>query len=336
MGLDTQEPLRGLDLQELILEGNARMIIGRRASVRSALRRYGYHGKAPEKYGRSTPEERKLLEDAMRQYKEFAFTDEQKRAYDILLYHYFVAKTLTAPQIAKLFRITGRTVHKCINKGVNDLTFFVFGIDAVVFNESHSPIWHTPYVGEMAKKELEDPERRLKEKAELLKTLRTEFANYIRENPEIDLIAEMEAMDAWFKEQKSAAAAKAEHMSREKEEKERLREEWYPYIKAALDAIRKGKATPEVKEILTKAMETYKGAARWENQIESYNILQYYFFSSQPPTGQQAARKFNIAYRTAYKRIRLGTYNLTPFIYRIKGAAEVLGKIQTVKEVKNQ
>lgn len=334
MGLNEQEPQQGLNMEDLLWDCTDAMVNRRQSSIRAALRRYKYEHTAPEKYGRSTPEERKLLENAMRNYKEFATTLEQKRAYNILLYYYFSTKQLTDVQMAKLFKIERRTVHKCIHKGVSDLALFIYGAGGLSFQDREPTPWST--MEEEVLYKFRTPEALLETKAEVLKTLRAEFATYIRENPEIDLIAEMEAMDAWFKEQKSAAAAKAEHMSREKEEKERLWEEWYPYIKAALDAIRKGKATPEVKEILTKAMETYKGAARWENQIESYNILQYYFFSSQPPTGQQAARKFNIAYRTVYKRIKYGTYNLTPFIYRIKGAAEVLGKIQTVKEVKNQ
>lgn len=335
MGLNEQEPQQGLNMEDLLWDCTDAMVNRRQSSIRAALRRYKYGHAAPEKYGRSTPEERKFLENAMRNYKEFATTPEQKRAYNILLYYYFSTKQLTDVQMAKLFKIEKRTVHKCIHKGVSDLALFIYGAGGIAFQKRDPTPWSA--MEEKVLNKFRTPEALLEAKAEFLKTLREEIATYIRENPEIDLIAEMESMEAWFEKEKPAAPSKTELMGREKEERERLQKEWYPFIKAALDEIRKGKAAPDAKEILTKAMETYKGAARWENQIEPHNILQYYFFSSQPPTGQQAARKFNIAYRTVYKRIQFGIYDLAPIIYGMKRAAEVLkGKTEEAKEVKNQ
>lgn len=253
----------GLDIQKLIQEGNQIAVNRRHSSIRHALVRYKHSGVAPERYGRSTQEERTLLENAMRDYKEFAQTDEQKRAYNILLYYYFSTKPLTDLQLAKLFKIEKRTVYKCISKGVNDLTFLIFGVDVIIFNDDDPfpAFWHTASLGKKVKKRLENPERLLDEKMELLKALRGEFASYIRENPKADLMAEMAELDVWIAEErekgrKPMSDANTEDMRNVKEEEERRQN-----IRAALGALREGKATNGVKAILVKAMDAYKSRA---------------------------------------------------------------------------
>jgi len=168
----------GLNIQELIEDCSTATVRRRNQSIRRALKRYKYGQTAPGRYGRSTQEEREFLENAMRKYKEFAFTEEQVRAYNILLYFYFASRPLTDAQIARLFHIDKRTVHKSISKGVKELAIFIYGIGGIELHEGDSVFWNNAYIVGETQKRLESGHfnRELMEmKGEVLKLMRSLF-----------------------------------------------------------------------------------------------------------------------------------------------------------------
>ena len=89
------------------LEDCSKMAIKKRYEiVRRALNRY--------KYKKSSPEERKILVEAMQKYKSMAIREEKARIYNVMLYYYFSSCPLTDKQLTKLFNIDRRTVYKDI------------------------------------------------------------------------------------------------------------------------------------------------------------------------------------------------------------------------------
>ncbi|MDK2877856.1 MAG: hypothetical protein PWR06_572 [Thermoanaerobacteraceae bacterium] len=115
------------------LEDCSKMTIKKRyETVRRALNRY--------KYKKLSPEERKILVEAMQKYKSLAIREEKARIYNVLLYYYFSSSPLTDKQLMKLFNIDRRTVYKDIDKGVKDLTVILYGIGGIeLLPEEESP-----------------------------------------------------------------------------------------------------------------------------------------------------------------------------------------------------
>jgi hypothetical protein len=115
------------------LEDCSKMAIKKRYEiVRRALNRY--------KYKKSSPEERKILVEAMQKYKSMAIREEKARIYNVMIYYYFSSCPLTDKQLTKLFNIDRRTVYKDIDKGIKDLTVILYGIGGIeLLPEEESP-----------------------------------------------------------------------------------------------------------------------------------------------------------------------------------------------------
>ncbi len=122
-------------------------IKNRYKTVRRALNRF--------KYKKSSPEERKILVEAMQKYKSLAIREEKARIYNVLLYYYFSSSPLTDKQLMKLFNIDRRTVYKDIDRGVKDLTVILYGIGGIeLLPEVESPAFIKAKLQEVITKKL--------------------------------------------------------------------------------------------------------------------------------------------------------------------------------------
>lgn len=124
----------GICVQELFYQEDCSdfMVKMRLQAVKQALLRY--------KHGKSTPEERKILIQAMRLYKGVAKEENQARAYNELLCFYFAEEPLDSTQMPVRFQINRRTVFKDISRGIKDLTVILYGIGGIeLLPEEESP-----------------------------------------------------------------------------------------------------------------------------------------------------------------------------------------------------
>lgn len=123
-----------LDMQQLIEREDCSdfMVKARQRAVRQALKRY--------KCGESTPEEREILVEAMSKYKAAALEENKTRIYNVLLAFYFADNPLGTELMPVRFHINKRTVFKDIQRGIEDLTVILYGVQGIVLMpEEDSP-----------------------------------------------------------------------------------------------------------------------------------------------------------------------------------------------------
>lgn len=120
-------------IQKLIeLEDSSSIMVEtRQKAVKHALQRY--------RDGKSSPEEKAALIQAMKTYRTIA-KDGKARVYNELLCLYFAENPLDSYKTAARFNINRRTLFKDIDKGVKDLTVILYGIGGVeLLTEEESP-----------------------------------------------------------------------------------------------------------------------------------------------------------------------------------------------------
>lgn len=120
-------------IQKLIeLEDSSSIMVEtRQKAVKHALQRY--------RDGKSSPEEKAALIQAMKIYRTIA-KDGKARVYNELLCFYFAENPLDSYKTAARFNINRRTLFKDIDKGVKDLTVILYGIGGVeLLTEEESP-----------------------------------------------------------------------------------------------------------------------------------------------------------------------------------------------------
>lgn len=120
-------------IQKLIeLEDSSSIMVEtRQKAVKHALQRY--------RDGKSSPEEKAALIQAMKTYRTIA-KDGKARVYNELLCFYFAENPLDSYKTAARFNINRRTLFKDIDKGVKDLTVILYGIGGVeLLTEEESP-----------------------------------------------------------------------------------------------------------------------------------------------------------------------------------------------------
>jgi len=106
-----------------LIDCSEEAVNNRRQIVRDVLNRI--------KSGTASPEEKKLLTNAMKGFKKSAVSEGEKLSYNSILCFYFAEKPLKAKYIAGHFNVDKNTVFRHIKSGIETLTILLYGVGGV-------------------------------------------------------------------------------------------------------------------------------------------------------------------------------------------------------------
>lgn len=297
-----------ISIQDLIeAEECSKITIKKRyRSIRRALIRY--------KSGRSTPEERKILVEAMHSYKRLAFREEQARRYNVLLYYYFSSRPLADKQLARLLNIDRRTVFKDIDLGIRDLVVILYGVGGIdLLPKEEDPAFIKAKIQELLTKRLTE---------ELGKYVRNECRALFEEYSLMNTISERRAASKECLQvsiKKQLPEEFVQDIIGRKDCSDFAIKARQQQVREALRRYKQGNSTPGEREELIQAMERYRTTAINEKQDKAYNILFCFYFADYPLKTAQISDRFRICKRTVFKYITRGVEDLTDIMYGTGG-----------------